>query len=478
MDHKAHLKDTRRRAIGFSLRQIAGDIKFPEAVTLNMLERVIPQETVEAVIDNFGVQEQRLRKLPTALVLLLSVAMGLFTNMSLEQVLIKMVKGLRYIWPGDEDYQTANKSAICQARYRLGSQPVVELFHRVCKPIATEKTRGAFLFGLRLMSIDGDVEDVYDTPANAAFFGRHHGGRGDSAFPQTKAVYLCESGTHAICDAGFWPCRTSERIGGLRVLRSVEAGMLVMWDCGFHSFDMAVKTREREAHFLGRLPAHAKPEFLEALPDGSYLAYIYPSDYNRKKRGERLLVRVIEYTIDDLNRTGHGELHRLITSLLDPDLYPAHTLACEYHQRWEVEITIDEVNTHQRLPNIPLRSQKPVGVIQEAYGLLIAHYVVRAIMHDAAVQKDLDPDRLSFTNAVRIIHDAIPEFQMTIPEQLPRLYQRLLNDIARHRLPERDNRSNPRVVKRKMSKFKLKRAKHQHWPQPSKSFQEAIAILN
>jgi hypothetical protein len=328
------------------------------------------------------------------------------------------------------------------------------------------------------MSIDGTVEDVPDTPANVAFFGRHHGARGDSAFPQMQAVYLSESGTHAICDAGFWPCHTHERKGGLRLLRSVGAGMLVMWDRGLHSFDMAVQTLRRQAHFLGRLPANVKPKFVQALSDGTYLAYIYPADYQRKKRGEHLLVRVIEYTIDDPNRSGHGERHRLITSLLDPDLYPAHILACEFHQRWEVEVTVDEVDTHQRLPNLPLRSQKPAGVIQEAYGLLLAHYAVRSVMHDAAVQAGLDPDRLSFVNAVRVICDAISAFQMTTPEQLPRLYQRLLNDITRHRLPERENRSNPRVVKRKMSKFKLKREEHLRWPQPAKLFREAVVILN
>ena len=464
--------------MGFSLRTIADSIKFPEVVRLDALEQVVPQATVEAVVADLGVKEQRMRKLPAVVTLWLCIAMGLFTNTALEQVLKKMVKGLRYIWPGDEDYETANKSAICQARYRLGAQPIVELFHRVCKPMATEQTDGAFLFGLRLMAIDGDVEDVPDTPANVAFFGRHSGGRGDAAFPQTRAVYLCEAGTHAICDAGFWPYHTSERVGGLRMLRSVGPGMLLMWDCGFHSFDMAYQTRQRKAHFLGRLPAHVKPKFVRALSDGSYLAYIYPSNYQRKKRGEHLLVRVIEYTIDDPNRPGHGEHHRLITSLLDADLYPAHTLACEYHQRWEIEITIDEVQTHQRLPNIPLRSQKPAGVIQEAYGLLIAHYAVRFLMHEAALQADLDPDRLSFTNALHIIRDAVSEFQMTTPEQLPRLYQRLLKDVARHRLPERENRSNPRVVKRKMSKFKLKRPHHFHWPQPSKLFPEAVLILN
>jgi len=464
--------------MGFSLRTIRDNISFPEAVTLNALEQAIPQATVEAVVADLGVEEQRVRKLPAVVTLLLCVAMGLYTNIALQQVLARMVKGLRYIWPGDQDYETANRSAICQARYRLGARPVVELFHRVCKPIATEKTPGAFLFGLRLMSIDGTVENVPDTPANVAFFGRHHAERGDSAFPQMQAVYLSESGTHAICDAGFWPCHTPERRGGLRLLRSVGEGMLVMWDRGLHSFDMAVQTLRSKAHFLGRLPANVKPKMVQALPDGTYLAYIYPADYQRKKRGEHLLVRVIEYTIDDPNRPGHGERHRLITSLLAPDLYPAHILACEFHQRWEVEVSIDEVDTHQRLPNLPLRSQKPVGVIQEAYGLLITHYAVRSVMHDAAVQAGLDPDRLSFVNAVRVICDAISEFQMTTPEQLPRLYQRLLHDITRHRLPERENRSNPRVVKRKMSKFKLKREEHLRWPQPSKPFCEAIVILN
>ena len=215
--------------MGFSLRTIANGIRFPEAVSLNVLEQAIPQATVEAVITDLGVKEQRVRKLPAMVTLWLCVAMGLFTNISLEQVLIKMVKGLRYIWPGDEDYKSANKSAICQARYRLGARPAVELFRRVCKPLTTKQTQGAFLFGLRLMAIDGDVEDVPDTPANEAFFGRHHGNRGDSAFPQTRAVYLCESGSHIICDAGFWPCHISERVGGLRMLRSVIEGMLVIW---------------------------------------------------------------------------------------------------------------------------------------------------------------------------------------------------------------------------------------------------------
>ena len=138
---------------------------------------------------------------------------------------------------------------------------------------------------------------------------------------------------------------------------------------------------------------------------------------------------------------------------------------------------IDETDTHQRLAGRPLRSLKPEGVLQELYALLIAHYAIRSLMHEAAVQAHLDPDRLSFTHAINVLQAAIPEFQMTALELLPRLYERLLHDLTSQRLPEGRLRTNPRVVKRKMSKFRLKRPEHFAWPQPSvRSFREAVAL--
>ena len=372
--------------------------------------------------------------------------------------------------------ELANKSSISEARYRLGAKVLERLFKRVCRPLATPETQGAFAFEMRMVAIDGTSETMPDTPENAAYFGRQSGSRGDSAFPQVRCVYMCECGTHAIFDAGFWPYSTSERVGGHRLLRSVEAGMLVMWDRGFHDFDMVLGVRKREAHVLSRLPAHAKPTHVVTLSDGSWLGYIYPSDYQRRKRGEHLLVRIIEYEIDDPSRPGHAQHHRLLTTLLDPDLYPALDLVCLYHERWEIETTIDEIDTHQRLLPRPLRSLHPVGVIQELYALLIAHFVVRAVMHQAALAHNLDPDRLSFVNSLRLIGDAIPDFQLIDPIDHPRLWSRLLRDIAHFRLPVRENRSNPRVVKRKMSKFKLKRPHHRPWPQPTKEFRDAILL--
>jgi hypothetical protein len=329
---------------------------------------------------------------------------------------------------------------------------------------------------LRLMALDGTTEDVPDTPANAAAFGRHTSARGTSAFPQVQGVYLIECGSHVVVDCGFWPCHTSERVGGFRVLRSVRRGMLVLWDRGFHDFDMLVAVRRRGAHVLSRLPAHVKPQPLRTLPDGSLLAYLLPTEAQRRRCGERILVRVITYTITDPALPGYGEAHRVITTLLNPRVAPAHAVACAYHERWEIEIVIDEIDTHQRLVGRTLRSLTPVGVIQELYGVLLAHYAVRVLMHEAAVQADLDPDQLSFVHALEIVRDAVPEFQMVVPTQQDALYARLLRDIAAKRLPPRRPRSQARVVKRKMSNFKLKRAEHYQALQPQVPFRDAVVV--
>jgi len=469
-------KKPRSYLIGYKLREIEAESKFSQELSLVAIEHIVPQATIARVLAAEGRLTQRERKLNLLVTVLLVVMINIYTSDSMADVLEKMAQGLRYIWP-DPDYLVPNASAITYRRYQVGARPLVALFHQVCQPLASPDTPGAFLFGLRLMAIDGTTEDVPDTPANVTVFGRHQGDRGPSAFPQVQGVYLAECGTHAIVDAGFWPYHTSERVGGFRLLRSVTPGMLVMWDRGFHDYDMLVQTRQRSAHVLSRLPAHVKPKFVQRLADGSYLSYLRPIDYRRRKQGERILVRVIEYTLTDPNLPGFGETHRLVTTLLDPDAYPITDLICAYYERWEVEITIDEIDTHQRLLPGPLRSLKPVGVIQELYGLLIAHYLVRALMHEAAQQAGLDPDRLSFVGAIKVLQKAVPEFQMTAPEQLPALYQRLLRDIARKHLPKRRLRSNPRVVKRKMSNFKLKRAEHMAWPQPThRSFRESIEV--
>lgn len=463
--------------MGFKIREIQADAKITDQELLEAIEITIPHLLVEEIVENHGLRRQRQRKLSAELGVILAVGMNLWAKQSLSRVLIKLLKGLRFIWP-DPTVRLASKGAISQLRYEIGAAPVVDLFHRVCKPMACPHTPGAFLFGLRMMAVDGTVEDVADTPENEMAFRRHASQRGPSAFPQVQGIYLMEVGTHAIVDAGFWPIHTSERVGAFRMLRSVEAGMLLMWDRGLHSFDMARNTRQRGGHFLARVPNSVRLKPIQPLPDGSYLARLRPSEYHRRKAGECLLIRVIEYTIDDPALPGYGQRHRLMTSLLDHNTAPAIDLARAYHERWEIELGIDEIDTHQRLATQPLRSKKPVGVIQELYGLLIAHYAIRKVMLDAATEAGLDPDRMSFINALELVCDAIPEFQMTDPQAHPQLYQRLLQDIRRFQLPERDNRWNPRVVKWKMSKFPLKRPESYHPARLNKPFRETVVLLN
>ena len=461
--------------MGYSLRQLTEESKFCQQLHLDALHGVLPSGTIDEVLQETGAKTQRERKLNLRVVVLWLIALHLFPELPGGEVFARLAQGLRYLWH-DPDLDLPGASALCHRRYQLGVRPLWALFHRVCRPMTTQSTPGAFRFGLRLMAIDGALEDVPDTPPNAKAFGRPTTDRGEGAFPQVRAVYLCECGSHALVDAGFWPYCTSERTLAFRLLRSVGPGMLVMLDRGFYGHPMILALLRTGAHALVRLPAGATPERIQTLDDGSYLAYIYPHE-GKHRRERRLMVRIIQYTISDPTHPGAGQIYRLATTLLCPKEAPALEVACAYHERWEVELVIDETQTHQRHPHPLLRSRKPEGVLQELYALMIAHYAVRFVMHDAALQTGLDPDRVSFVGALRLLTRSILEFQLAPTQQWEALYQRLLRDLVRYLLPKRRNRSNPRVVKRKMSNFKLKREEHRHWPQPTRSFREALALI-
>ncbi len=277
------------------------------APALAALADAVPPATLVAVVEDLGVREQRRRKLPADLLLALSVAMHLDPLSSLETVLRRRVSGLRLLAP-DPDAAVATRSAICQARARLGARPVVALCHRVCRPRATRATPGAFRFGLRLVALDGTVEHVPDTAANERAFGRGRNQHQPTAFPQVRGVYLAECGTHMIIDAGFWPIGTSEHVGAHRLVRSVTPDMLVTWDRGLYSFALAARIWARGAHSLGRMPAGAKLAADTQLADGSALATWRPADRGRGRRARRAAdgrrVRIITSTLQDPARPG------------------------------------------------------------------------------------------------------------------------------------------------------------------------------
>lgn len=370
-------------------------------VSIGVLTRVFPPELVDGVVAEAGRTELRHRLLPARVVVYYVLAMALFADCSYEEVMRQLVEGLAWESGWRESWEVPSKVAIYKARRRLGQEPLELLFRAVARPLASEATRGAFYRGLRLMSLDGTCLDVADTPANEAEFGRPGTGRGQGvgAFPQLRLVALAESGTHAIIDAALGPYRESEQALADRLWDSLKDGMLCLADRNFYGFERFQKARGTGAQLLWRVSSNLGLPREQTLPDGSYLTSIYArTDRKRKRDGQP--VRVVEYRLED-PALGEESSYRLITTILDPEQAPASELAALYPQRWEIESVLDELKTHQRGPRVVLRSKAPEGVYQEAYGHLAAHYAIRRVMHDAALQANLIPHRLSFVRGLR-----------------------------------------------------------------------------
>jgi hypothetical protein len=412
---------------GFSLGALPRAPHLADEPLLEALRLALPDAAIDAAIEATGTREQRRRLLPARLVVALVVAMGLWAREGLREVLLNLVDGLRAedpaAWAGW--HPPTSSAALVQARQRLGPRPLRHLFRRLAGPLAAPGTPGAFLCGRRVMAIDGVTLDLPDTPANAGVFGRPGTGRGEGAgaFPQLKLVWLAEVGTHAPCDAVLRPCRHGEHAAARQLLRSVGPGMLVMLDCGLYSHETLAALLGRGADFLVRVGRTPRLDPEEALADGTFLTTVYRDATARRHADGGVRVRVVEYAIDDPARPRPGRRYRLATSLLDPDEAPAALLAAEYHQRWEVEGTADELKTHQadRRPAPPIRSKRPREAVQEVYGLLLAHLAVRIVMYRAATAAGLDPDRLSFSATLRVLRRALPEFQRGLarPDSLP-----------------------------------------------------------
>ena len=385
---------------------------------IKAIETVISASVIRQTLLETGSCEERSRKLPSGLVVCLVIAMNLWSSDAMRDVLRNLVNGLSREWTRLGKYwKVPTSSSISEARQRLGCWAMSRLFHKIVRPLATAKTPGAFLGGLRVMAVDGTVMDVPDSVANARVFGYPGSRKGTrAAFPKVRLVLLIEAGTHLIVDALMCPYRMGERVRALKLLRVCSQGMLLMWDRGLHSYRMVHATLERGCHYLGRVPKNVKFPVEKVLDDGSYLSWIAPDRKSKNKGGSKIQVRVIEYTIDSDNEQ---QTYRLITNLVDIALFPALLLATEYHQRWEIENTIDELKTHLNGRKTPIRSLKPREVVQEIYGWLLSHYAIRTLMFQAATTAGISPLRLGFTGTLRVIRHAIADFQDANTEQLP-----------------------------------------------------------
>jgi hypothetical protein len=378
--------------------------RLPDRIAIGLLTATFPPELVDRVVAETGRVQRRSRLLPARVVVYYVLAMCLFFGQGYEEVARLLTDGLAYArrWRGN--WRVPTTAAITRARARLGPEPLRALFAEVCQPVATEAGSGSFYRAWRLVAVDGTTFDLPDTAANAGFFGRPGSprGAGKGAFPQVRVAGLGECGTHAIFAAALGPLAVHETELARRLFGRLRAGMLLIADRGFTGFDLWRAAAATGADLLWRVRNSAVLPVAEQLADGSYLSHIYAAR-DKHRHADPITVRVVEYTL-----AGQATVYRLITTILDPAQAPALDLAALYAQRWEFEISLGELKTHQGAPQMVLRSHTPDGVQQEVYGFLLVHYAIRALMHQAALDAAIDPDQVSFTRTLRLARRQVP----------------------------------------------------------------------
>jgi hypothetical protein len=389
-------------------------IRLSDHISLGVIARTFPLDRVRQILAETGKASERERDLPAHVMVYYAVALALYTGSSTREVLRCLLEGLRWLW-GAEAVKVAGRSGISQARTRLGAAPLRRLYEQVAHPVATRATRGAWYRTWRLVSLDGSCLDVADTAENRTAFGRPGASRGESAFPQLRFVALVENGTHVLFGARLGRFGEGETTLARQALAALRPGMLCLADRQFFGHALWREAAATGADLLWRVKRNLRLPREAVLADGSYLTTVYPSAKDRRHKANGVRVRVIEYRLEGV--AAAEPLYRLVTTILDPARACAADLAALYHERWEVEGALAELKTHLRGARIVLRSKTPELVRQEFWGLMLAHFAVRGLMHEAALRADEDPDRLSFLHAVRVVRRQLPRFAALSPSR-------------------------------------------------------------
>jgi len=372
-----------------------------EHLGVGVLALCYPLPAVGSVVSECQRTEKRVRDLPAALMVYYVIALSLFPGVAYQSVLRWLLGGLQ--WLGNHHFRVASRQSLSDARQRLGALPMQRLHERMALPMAEKSLSGSYFKGLLLVAIDGSTLALQDTAANSKEFGRSSNQNGEAAWPLARFVGLVECGTHLIFGAKLGGYRDSEITLAKSLAPRLEAGMLCLADRLFPGYGLWRQFAASGTHLLWRAKLSVNLKKTDVLGDGSYLAEWLPEE-ERKKGGEAVIVRVIEYRLKDPGvADDKTETYRLITTILDPAVATAEELAGLYPQRWEIEIAIKEGKTVLRKGRITLRSKKPELVEQEFWGMILAHYLVRKMMTQAALERKRDPDELSYEGSIEII---------------------------------------------------------------------------
>jgi hypothetical protein len=398
-----------------TIAELPPGARITDYISLGVISKAFPLAAIAPVLDKTGTASLRQRDLPAQVVVYYVIALGLYMQSSYREVLRCLLEGIQWLRDPSARVRVAGKSGISQARTRLGWEPLRQLHNELVKPVAVRGTRGAWYRQWRLVSLDGSTFDVADEKVNEDAFGRPGASRGSSAYPQIRFVSLVENGTHVLFGSHMDGYRTGEITLAKAVLPGLSKGMLCLADRNFFGFELWKQARATGADLLWRMKKNMRMACEERLHDGSYLSHVYPSERDWRHKTNGIAVRVIDYRLEGIE--GAEPIYRLATTILDPDHASASELAALYHQRWEIETAFDELKTHLRGAQIVLRSKTPDLVRQEFYGLLMAHFAIRGLMHEAALKAGQDPDRLSFLHAVRVVRRKLAAYHAISPSE-------------------------------------------------------------
>lgn len=376
-------------------------LRITDCISLGVITKRFPMAAIQKVLQRTGKASIRQRDLPAYVVVYYVIALALYMQSSYREVLGCLLEGLQWLLGSQTRLSLPGKSGISQARRRLGWEPLRQLHDELVAPIATPAAKGARYRKWYLASIDGSTLDVADEKANAQAFGRPPSNRGQTAAPQIRFVSLVENGTHVLYATRMGGVACSETALAKEVLPSLRAGVLCLADRTFFGFELWSMAQGTGADLLWRVKKNLILACDRPLPDGSFLSTIYPSPADRRHRTHGVRVRVIEYRLDGV--PGAEPLYRLVTTILDPEAAPAAEMAALYHERRQIETALDEIKTHLPGAKMALRSKQPDLVRQEFYGLMLAHFAIRGLMHEAAAPPEEDPGRLAFIQAVRVV---------------------------------------------------------------------------
>ena len=392
-------------------------LRLTDGLTFGVLAKVVPPGRVREVLEETGRGSKRNRDLPAHVMVYYVILLGLYRAEETREVLRLLLQGMQWVLGLGQRVVPAGRSAISQARKRLGELPLKRLYERMVRPVATAQTPGAHYRGWHLVALDGTTLEVADTEANEAGFGRPEAeGEAVAAYPRLRLVGLVETGTHVMFAATLGRYDQSEVTMSRELIPHLKPGMLCLADRAFPGYALWEEMLRSGAALVWRVQKGIVLECEERLADGSYRSRIYPKREGGKPRTGGIPVRVVDYRVEGIKTK--EEQYRLVTSILDPEAAPAEELAGLYHERWEFETTLDEFKTHLRGARSVLRSQSPELVRQECWGVLLAHYALRGVMHEAALSAGRDPDEISFLHTVRVVRRSLPHFAVFPPSAL------------------------------------------------------------